>query len=47
MSSNSFSRDFNYLLNSKNLAIGHGTFGFAIYLISKKLENLYIPLSSF
>ena len=47
MSSNSFSRDFNFLLNSKNLAIGHGTFGFAIYLISKKLENLYIPLSSF
>jgi hypothetical protein len=47
MSNSSLSSDLNYLLNSKNLAIGHGTFGFAIYLISKKLENLYIPLSSF
>ena len=47
MSNNSFSKDLIYLLNSKNLAIGHGTVGFAVYLISKKLENLYIPLSSF
>lgn len=39
--------DLVYLANSKNLAIGHGTFGLAIYIISKKLQNLYIPHFSF
>jgi len=40
-------QDLFYLINSKNLAIGHGTFGFAVYIISKNLQNLYIPHFSF
>lgn len=39
--------DLVYLANSKSLAIGHGTFGLAIYIISKELQNLYIPHFSF
>ncbi|MDA8652956.1 hypothetical protein N9L62_01930 [Candidatus Actinomarina sp.] len=46
-SQSSLHNDLVYLANSKNLAIGHGTFGLAIYIISNKLQNLYIPHFSF
>lgn len=35
--------DIKTLCSSKNLAIGFGTFGFMIYMMNDKLENLYMP----
>ena len=41
--SSSLINDVEELCCSSNLAIGFGTFGFLIYLINDKLQNLYIP----
>jgi hypothetical protein len=42
-SSRTLSEDIHDLLMAENLAIGFGTFGFLIYLMSVNLKNLYIP----
>lgn len=39
----SLQTDIETLLSSESLAIGFGTFGFMIYLLSNNLKTLYIP----
>lgn len=41
--SNTLENDLYTLSNAYNLVIGFGTFGFLLYLMNPKLENLYIP----
>lgn len=43
LSSRTISEDLHELLRAENLAIGFGTFGFLIYLMSVNLKDLYIP----